>query len=499
MLHEALVARWSTGIACVAWLLVCVDVQVARYARLRRALMLVIALAGVLAYFPTLRGEHGAFFHDWEMFHYVLGAKYAPELGYERLYVCVAAADAENGHAEEVRARTLRDLRDDGTITGAEVLRAPEACTSHFARARWTEFRRDVSLFRQVVANDARWADMQLDHGYNPSPVWTLVGRALASAAPLSARLLGRLAWIDPLLMAAGVALLWFSFGARAAWLGCVFWSTQSASSFAWTGGAFLRQDWLVLAIASLALMRKRRMFAAGACLAWSSALRAFPVLFFAGPVLLTFEALRRGRRLTVRLWLGAVCALAVLSSATLLAGSTPQTYREFARHLYMHSQTPIANHMSLRAVVAFSPADRLATLARAGDVELQTWPDARQQRLARRWPLHYALIAAYLLGFWHCVRRIKTPWIAVGLSFPLVMILSDPSTYYYSMLVLTVPLARARRNVEILLLGLAAASQLIMLDLKLMDDRYVALSALYLAFGAALLVLFSRPLTAAK
>jgi hypothetical protein len=322
-----------------------------------------------------------------------------------------------------------------------------------------------------------------------------LVGRALASAAPLSVKVLDRLAWIDPLLMAADVALLWLGFGARAAWLACVFWSTQSASSFAWTGGAFLRQDWLLLAIAALVLMRKRRMFLAGAGLAWSAALRVFPALFFAGPAVLAFEALRRRRNLTVRLWLGAGCALVVLISATLFAGSTPSTYREFARHLYMHSKTPIANHMSLRAVVAFDPRDRFAQLARSGDRELQSWPETKQRRLARRWPLQYALIAAYLLGFWHCVRRIKTPWIAVGLSFPLVMVLTDPSTYYYSMVVLTVPLARARRSVEILLLGVAAASQLIMLDLKQMDDRYVALSALYLAFGAALLVLFSRPL----
>jgi hypothetical protein len=478
-------------------LLVCADAQLARHARWRRALMALLALAGVLAYFPALRGQGGAFFHDWEMFHYVLGSKYAPELGYERLYVCTAVADAENGHADEVRARTLRDLRDDGVITGAEALSAPKACTDHFAPRRWREFRQDVSLFRQVAGSDARWAQMQLDHGYNPSPVWTLLGRALASAAPLTVSVLKRLAWIDPLLMAAGLGLLWLGFGARAAWLGCVFWSTQSASSFGWTGGAFLRQDWLLLAIAAVVLMRKRRMFASGACLTWSAALRVFPVLFFAGPALLAFEALRRRRDLTVRLWLGAACAVFVLGSATLLAGSSAQTYREFARHLTMHARTPIANHMSLRAVVSFDPRERFAQLARSGDPELQTWPAARQQRLARRWSLHYALIAAYLLGFWHCVRRIKTPWIALGLSFPLIMALTDPSTYYYSMVVLTVPLARARRSVEILLLGLAASSQLIMLDLKLMDDRYVALSALYLAFGAALLVLFSRPLRA--
>lgn len=66
---------------------------------------------------------------------------------------------------------------------------------------------------------------------------------APASAHPLDLGYLRVLAWLDPVLMVVAVSALAWALGARAAWLACIFWSTQASSSFTWTGGAFLRQD----------------------------------------------------------------------------------------------------------------------------------------------------------------------------------------------------------------------------------------------------------------
>jgi hypothetical protein len=53
-------------------------------------------------------------YHRWEQFHYFLGAKYFPELGYTRLYQCTAVAEAEqDGGKLEDRVR-LHDLRAAG-------------------------------------------------------------------------------------------------------------------------------------------------------------------------------------------------------------------------------------------------------------------------------------------------------------------------------------------------------------------------------------------------
>jgi hypothetical protein len=390
----------------------------------------------------------------------------------------------------------LRDLRDDSIIAGEVVLAEPSACTARFSAARWSEFRRDVALFRSLAGGEERWSAMLLDHGYNPSPVWTLLGRPLSSARPLDLGYLQRLAWLDPILMATAVAALAWAFGLRTAWLACVFWSTQSASSFTWTGGAFLRQDWLTLALVASALLRKQHGWAAGVCLTWSALLRVFPLLFFVGPGLVACRQIFRRRQppqLQRRFWLGAGCGLFVLVTATLLSGSRPSTYRDFAAHLYVHARTPIANHMSLRTLISFHPSERFARLQQQGDSELTSWPAARLKRLERRFPLQVVIASSYVLGVVYCCWRLRTVWLALGLGFPLVMVLTDPSAYYYSMVLLTVPLARARRSVEVMLLGLATASQLLVLDLPYPDERYVALSALYLAFAAVLLAVYGR------
>jgi hypothetical protein len=122
-------------------------------------------------------------------------------------------------------------------------------------------------------------------------------------------------------------------------------------------------------------------------------------------------------------------------------------------------------------------------------------WPAARRARLAARWPWQVLSVALIVLAFARCVWRVRTLWIALALGFPLVMAFTDPSSYYYSMVVLIAPLSRARRSIEVMLLGLAAGGQLLMLQMPFIDERYVALSALYLLFGCVLILLFSRPL----
>jgi hypothetical protein len=465
---------------------------------LRRSVAPLLAAAGIFTYYEFFSIPAPAFFHRWEMFHYVLGAKYAPELEYERLYACSAIADADNGHRAEVETRALRDLHDDELIPAASVLRHPERCTQHFAPQRWLNFRRDVALFRELIGDRETWAELHTDHGYNPSPVWTMFGRPLASAVPLDASLLRRLALIDPLLMLAGLALLAWGFGLRVAWLASLFWSTQAPSNFSWTGGAFLRQDWLLLAIAALVLARKRRFAGAGACLAWSALLRLFPLLFFAGALLLAAAELVRRRRIAPelrRFFGGALLSATLLLGASAWSGYGVASYRGFAQHISMHARTPITNHMSLRALLSFAPEQRLAKLNMSDGSATSAWPAARRARLAARRPWLLLSAAVIVLAFARCVWRLRTLWIALALGFPLVMALSDPSAYYYSMVVLIAPLSRARRSIEVMLLGLAAGGQLLMLQMPQIDERYVALSALYLLFACVLIALFSRPL----
>ena len=70
-----------------------------------KGIALALAVMSIGAYFRY--GDFGFqnFYHRHEFFHYYLGSKYDRELGYERLYECVAVAQADSGQKNEVRAR----------------------------------------------------------------------------------------------------------------------------------------------------------------------------------------------------------------------------------------------------------------------------------------------------------------------------------------------------------------------------------------------------------
>lgn len=456
-----------------------------------------LAVAAVVTYFHFFSLPGRGFYHRWEMFHYFIGARYQRELGYDRLYECTAVADAETGNRAAVMRRRMRDLHDDELVLARTALAHPEACKRHFSPARWAAFKRDIVFFRERAGGGAWWDAMQTDHGYNATPVWTLTGTALASLAPASDHFMESLALVDPVLMMAAVLALWWAFGWRVAALAVVFWGTQAASPFAWTGGAFLRQDWLVLAVLSAALMRKRRFFWAGFALSWSALLRVFPVLLWGGPlVVIAAYAIRRRKLLEEhkRLLYGGACAVAILVP---LAGAVtgPASYRAFAEHIEMHASRPSANRMGLRTLFSVVPDARLAlTLDRRAVDPIERWTEAREKRWAELRPI-FALCALLLVAFFvRALWRVRTLWIALGLSLFLVVVLTEPACYYYSLWLLVAPLAVARRSLEMALLGLAAIGQLLVMQEHWVDDRFVALAALYVVFGLVLVCLFSRP-----
>src|SRR6187431_715262 len=129
------------------------------------ALLGLCAVLAVCAYFQFGRLPAG-FVHRWELFHYYVGSKYHAELGYKRLYRCVAVADAEDGLLPNQR-RMIRDLETDGVVRAASVIAEPSVCKAHFSAARWSAFTHDVRFFRRGLGRKG-WEQAQLDHGYNP-------------------------------------------------------------------------------------------------------------------------------------------------------------------------------------------------------------------------------------------------------------------------------------------------------------------------------------------
>jgi hypothetical protein len=493
---EQLVGQVSAGIAAATCVGLYLEARGVSFGRARRPLALLVMLASISTYFHFFELPRGSFYHRWEMFHYFLGSKYARELGYERLYLCSALADAELGNREHVQQRRMRDLRNDRIISASVALASPGECRPHFSAERWHAFRADVAFFRHQ-AGAATWDRMQVDHGYNPAPAWTLTGRALSSLAPASDRFVRTLALIDPVLMALALAFLGWAFGGRVLLLATVFWGTQAPSAFYWTGGAFLRQDWLCLCVLSVALLRKRYYGWAGAALAWAALLRVFPALLCVGPLLVIGWQWRRTRRLlgAHRTFMRGAALTLVCGVAATLVAFGPRYHAEFASHIAMHADTPVANHMSLRTLFSIGSEDLLSATPDPNAIDpTERWVSARRAHFAHLRGFYWLAACALGVAFLLAVRRVRRLWLAIGLSLVLVMAFTDPSSYYYSVWIVAAPLVLARRVLSLPFIGLAAASQLIALQLGWVDVRFAALAALYLAFCLLLVCAFSRP-----
>src|ERR1019366_374454 len=100
------------------------------------------------------------------------------------------------------------------------------------------------------------------------------------------------------------------------------------------TGGAFLRQDWLLYLVLAACLLRKHYWGLAGASLAMSSLLRVFPAIFFAGIAVVAITYFLKHKRLArhhVRVFAGAALATVVLVAASVsVAGA--DSYANFVQ-----------------------------------------------------------------------------------------------------------------------------------------------------------------------
>ena len=76
-----------------------------------------LALAAFLAYFNGFRNGYDKGYHRHELYHYYLGAKYFPEMGYDALYRCTVVAQSDRGLEGRIdeEARSVEIVFGHGT------------------------------------------------------------------------------------------------------------------------------------------------------------------------------------------------------------------------------------------------------------------------------------------------------------------------------------------------------------------------------------------------
>ena len=473
--------------------------------RTKKRVAVVLTILGFGVYFdffnPNVR--YSEYYHRHEFFHYYMGSKYAKELGYTRIYECTAIAEIELGRLEDVQNRDLRDLHDSliKPVKSSYVLTDPDQCKKRFTPEHWQKFKDDVVWFEANSRGDY-WREMQKDHGYNPPPVWTMTGQLLSRLAPAGDGFFKLLSALDVLLNLGMVLLLGWAFGWRVMTVGTVFWAVSAPNEFYWTGGAFLRQDWLFLLVAAVALARKRRFALAGAAATWSALLRVFPAILFVGWVLAIALELFQKRSLSSsnkRLIVGSLIAAAVLVPPSMLAAGA-DAYPAFAKNIVSRQAAGATNRMGLETMVQHD-WDRRMRFLRDDNLSdpFEVWKRERSARLDRLKPLYVLVIGFVFAWTLWALRRTKLLWAAVPLGLPLVVAVADPACYYYSMFIVTALLIRQCPSLGPLMLATAGGSQILHVTYFWIDDRYAAEAWLFFIFGLMVLYAYSRPFSVAR
>jgi hypothetical protein len=463
-----------------------------RRAHAAESLLVGLGLVGALCWWNLGQFHYGAYVHMHEQYHYYIGAKYFHELGYTRLYQCTAIADDEAGLGDAVRQRWVRNLSTNALERGGLVLLNPTTCTSHFTAERWASFTRDIAWFRERTAPD-RWARSQLDHGYNATPVWGIVGGLLASFSPASHAQVLFLSLLDPALIGIMWIVIWRAFGLPTACVAAIWWGTNYPARFYWTGGAFLRTDWLLMAVAGIALVKCRRPAAGGFALTYAALLRIFPGLIVVGLCLKAAIDMCRRRSLKpapAHLAFAGGCVLAlcllVPLSAIAVGGGVSggaDAWSGFVANSRKHLETPLTNNIGLKTVVAYDPATRVELLEPYWvDSPLDTWTAARRRIFGERQVLYWVLVLVFVAGLARAVRD-QDDWVALAIGVGLIPIATELTSYYYSVLLIAGFLWTRDRWIGVGLCLVSACTGVIAAGFRMEDDIHAAISASIVLF----------------
>ena len=389
---------------------------------------------GLFRHFNDLR-----FINHWEHFHYQLGAKYFPELGYDGLYVASLAAQRQVD-PDSPRQTVIRDLRSNALTQTSELAGHIAEVRERFSPDRWQDFVADHRYYLRV--NDPGVIDgIRRDHGYNPTPTWTFVARLFGSHLPASRWALALLSSLDVLLLVAAFGAIARVHPVRIFAIALVVFGVGYGWRYIYVG-AFLRLDWLAAIALGLCALRRGRWVVAGVLFGYATLVRVFPVLLLFGPGVLAVGAWLRGERPRWPLQLGAgfAAALVVGLGVGSVTGRGFAAWPEFAENIQLHRTSWAPNSVGLENIVVHG-----ARLVRQGAVVPRSWtlPPGEADALLRDRQLYAGLGSGLLL-----LLLAGAAWgapldRAAALGIAGIFALTPLSSYYWILLI-ALPLAGA-------------------------------------------------------
>ena len=404
-------------------------------------------LAGLSALAALNYHDYGLFRYDsyvneWDVYHYYLGTKYAPELGYHGLYDATVVADFDAGiDRPEILARSMSSyalVPRGGMVAEAERIRGRLG-------DRWPEFARDVAWFRDHFTAP-KWFSITQDHGYNGTPAWSfgvgaLLTRHLDITEPLPRFLL---LGADPLLMVLMFAAVGWAFGADTALLLVVFVGTHYLFSWGHLKGGLLRVDFVAASVIAMCCLRRGRPKTAGVFLGIATASRIFPLAFAVGPFIRWLRKRRESGQWDPELaaFFGAltVTLVGVVVASIAYFGGT-DLWGAWIAKIGLHVRSPSPWHVGYQTLV--NAGDVLGELAYVDPtVQYREEPALLMQHRVTLAVVRFAVVAPALVFAQHL-----RPDRAFALGFVIFFMLSGADYYYYYVLAVPFVFFAQRRD----------------------------------------------------
>ena len=444
-----------------------------------------VGLAGLslLNFYSFMPFSNRPHYHD--MFHYYLGAKYFPEIGYSRLYACAVKAEAESDDLL-IRAlafdRDIRNLQTDIVVPARPYILDDTFCKARFSPPRWNEFKSDVGFFHSRVGIEKTWGKNFLDYGFNPSPVWELGGGFVSNLKPLSDQSLMWLKQIDIVFMFGSVACLVWAFGLPTAAFAVIAFTALEAVNLKFCGNSLLRFDWFFLVVLSVSAMKRGYHILAGLALGYAVALRVFPAVFALGPFVgLLYAVYKRQYDLKMayaKFFGGLILSIAVLvaCASTIYGGESMRTFFDNSKK---HSKVIATNNVGLLTALTYNFDTSLReTLDGRSSDQFEPWRAAKIEA-RKKVVLKYAAVVAVALLFFTLAVMSGGAWqaLALGASFvPFAWV--EVANYYYVFIAVTATLFFSNRKVAFPLLGIGIVSAICELSHQIVEDKVYALFA---------------------
>jgi len=484
-----------------------------------RGILLALVFAGGMSWvnFGTFHGSRAI--HYWDSFHYVIGGKYFKENRYGLIYHCSAVAEVDEGRRGEFEDRQIRDLKTNALGEASQFLDDPAPCREVFTPERWEAYRQDLRLFRSYMGKEW-WAKMFRDHGFNATPVWTMVGHTTANwnweswlppselskspenlrgktKAERSAinkrfqadrktfeRYIGTLGMIDGLLYIGIFLMILWAFGLRGLAFTIFVWGIGYPWAYYWTGGSFGRVPWLFLAVAGTCFMKKGYPLLGGFSITWSMLLRVFPGALIGGVSAKIGWNIIRHRTISLphrRLILGCALALAVLVPASLTVVGDFSAYKEFLDNSFKHKETPLTNHMGLPTLLSWSPST-VARYTRNNKLDdpFKLWKDKRKELRKNRLWLQGLLLLTFLGLLAYVGRRIED-WELTALSTILITGIFELTCYYFSYVILLALMGLRKARYMVALVAMSIMGSWLQLRVGWYDEQYIWESLVFL------------------